>query len=478
MNRGVIGNCYATGPVTGGESSGHLGGLCGWNRSGAITNCYATGPVTGGDNSGSLGGLCGVSNGAITNCYATGSVTGRDDSNYLGGLCGRSNGTISNCFWDEETSGMTHSDGGTGKTTLQMKTKSTFTDAGWDFARDDGDWWSDWYMPSIDYPKLNWQPKIAYDGLPEISLPLSEYSTVQIDVYSPDNEAMNWTMTGYESCQWITSLDPNSGSSTGPMDRTTITIDIDSIDLSVGDYTCELTLTAENGVSLHVPVLLRVYNRVDFEELALLSQYWLSSGCDETQACSSADWYIDGTINNLDFQQLALSWLAEEIVIKRGWSDYLEDFSDGQPVEGWAYNSTGNGRIQVIGERLRMDCSRNGIYSLNEAVLHIDLSGQNDILLSFWQAESDDEQTSLPASFTGSVNGDGVAVSSDGVNWTTVVNASVLDVGIAGQTYTVDLDLVGLEYTSDFQIKFQQYDTNAWSTDGREWDDIQIYKAK
>jgi hypothetical protein len=36
-------------------------------------------------------------------------------------------------FWDIETSGEPNSAGGTGKTTAEMKTMSTFTDAGWDF---------------------------------------------------------------------------------------------------------------------------------------------------------------------------------------------------------------------------------------------------------------------------------------------------------------------------------------------------------
>jgi len=168
--------------------------------------------------------------------------------------------------------------------------------------------------------------------------------------------------------------------------------------------------------------------------------------------------------------------MGEEMITGSDWTDYLEDFSDGSlPVQDWSYNSTQNGRIQVIDQRLRMDCSSSGTSSLNEAVLHIDLEGQSDIMLSFWQAESDDELTTLPATFTDSYNGDGVAVSPDGVNWTTVATAYELDVGTTGQTFIVDLDALGLEYTSDFQIKFQQYDDYTWSSDGREWDDIQIY---
>jgi uncharacterized protein YprB with RNaseH-like and TPR domain len=41
-------------------------------------------------------------------------------------------GTITSCFWDTETSGLATSDGGTAKTTLEMKTAATYTN--WDFS--------------------------------------------------------------------------------------------------------------------------------------------------------------------------------------------------------------------------------------------------------------------------------------------------------------------------------------------------------
>ena len=42
-------------------------------------------------------------------------------------------GSFVSSFWDIQTSGQTTSAGGTGMTTAQMKTLSTFTSAGWDF---------------------------------------------------------------------------------------------------------------------------------------------------------------------------------------------------------------------------------------------------------------------------------------------------------------------------------------------------------
>jgi hypothetical protein len=124
--RGDIEYCFATGSVNGNRN---IGGLCGDNARGLVSNCYAMGSVSGADYA---GGLCGNSRSAdIINCYSNGYVTGDDDE--IGGLCGNSNGTVSDCFWDIETSGKSTSDGGTGKTTVEMQTELTFTDAGWDF---------------------------------------------------------------------------------------------------------------------------------------------------------------------------------------------------------------------------------------------------------------------------------------------------------------------------------------------------------
>jgi len=155
-NYGMITNCYSTGRVAGRY---HVGGLVGANWSSdraRITNCYSTGSVSGwynvgglvGDNvstitncysSGSItevlwgvGGLVGNNDfGSITHCYSTGSVTG---GVLLGGLVGvLKGGQVVASFWDTQTSGQPTSAGGTPKTTAEMKTKSTFTDAGWDF---------------------------------------------------------------------------------------------------------------------------------------------------------------------------------------------------------------------------------------------------------------------------------------------------------------------------------------------------------
>jgi hypothetical protein len=115
------------------QQAGGLVGRNGFNTGGTVKNCYATGNVSGTLYSGGLIGI--VISGVIENCYSTGVVTISDPAAYAqaAGLIGDNSGTVTNCFWDTQTSGKATSSGGTGKTTAQMKTLTTFTTANWDF---------------------------------------------------------------------------------------------------------------------------------------------------------------------------------------------------------------------------------------------------------------------------------------------------------------------------------------------------------
>ncbi len=154
---------------------------------------------------------------------------------------------------------------------------------------------------------------IGFSGQTTIELEKHEAGQIQVDVYSQIDQTLNWTITGQGGCSWITNLAPSAGASTGPDDKTTVTIDIDVAGLAPGDYTCELLLEADNGDITIIPVALTVYDRVDLEEGALLAQYWMAD-CGDVDDCIAADWCVDGTIDTLDLRQLALSWLGEEAI--------------------------------------------------------------------------------------------------------------------------------------------------------------------
>ncbi|MCK9322200.1 MAG: hypothetical protein M0P32_09385, partial [Bacteroidales bacterium] len=127
----IIETSFASGNVTGNDE---VGGLVGENDCLSITNSYALGNVTetSGDG-GEIGGLIGYHyGGIINNCYSAGEISSllvvEGD---VGGLIGYNWGesdVITNSFWDTETSTITISLGGTGKTTAQMKSISTFND--------------------------------------------------------------------------------------------------------------------------------------------------------------------------------------------------------------------------------------------------------------------------------------------------------------------------------------------------------------
>lgn len=148
---GVVSNCYATGSVGGSAAyaggvagvarpgawiqrsyaaasvagSASVGGLTGYVDTGAtVSNCYATGGVAASGSN--AGGLVGENYGSISNSYASGTVSAIGNA---GGLFGAGGGSVTASFWDVQTSGLGTSWGGTGKTTVQMKSLATFS--GW-----------------------------------------------------------------------------------------------------------------------------------------------------------------------------------------------------------------------------------------------------------------------------------------------------------------------------------------------------------
>jgi len=150
-------NSFSTGNVVG--TGNYVGGLVGCiAQNGTMTDCYSKSSVSGVNY---VGGLCGIveRSHSIYHFYSTGSVAG---SGNVGGLIGQGgveghsffgmNIGVTSSFWDIGTSGQAASSGGAGKTTLQMKTPATFSEAGWSGTL--------WCMDSTynnGYPYLFWQ---------------------------------------------------------------------------------------------------------------------------------------------------------------------------------------------------------------------------------------------------------------------------------------------------------------------------------
>ena len=149
---GLVNECYSKSSV---EGSSQVGGLVGGTTSGSLTkNCYSAGTVSG---TSASGGLLGANSGNVLNSYSIARVLGSGFS--IGGLIGNGNGSVNGCFWNKTASGQTQSDGGTGKTTTQMKSAGTFLSAGWDFMDETNNGTEDiwWILAGPAYPRLWWE---------------------------------------------------------------------------------------------------------------------------------------------------------------------------------------------------------------------------------------------------------------------------------------------------------------------------------
>jgi hypothetical protein len=198
----------------------------------------------------------------------------------------------------------------------------------------------------------------------------------------------------------------------------------------------------------------------------------------------------DGLVLELAAQQVAAVGVAEQHVdlvqvatpaaVNAQGVPYDQDFTDGLPTvdQGWEYYSSNQGRIQVLSNRLWMDDSGGGDpYSLNEAILHLNLTGKRGVQLMLNHTSLSDDVHSLPAGFTGHYNGDGIALSVDGIHWVTITPLTesfedrpfALD-GLLDQARTA----AGSTDVSDVRIKFQQYDNYPAPDDGRQFDSIRV----
>jgi hypothetical protein len=124
----LINGCSSNSSVlgTGSVIGGAVGSLC----ESQINNCYSMGSVQGDE---LVGGLIGSAYlPFVSSCYSVASVFGNSS---IGGLIASGyNGLYENCYWNIDTSSITTSEGGVGRTTVEMTfpyASNTYVD--WDF---------------------------------------------------------------------------------------------------------------------------------------------------------------------------------------------------------------------------------------------------------------------------------------------------------------------------------------------------------
>jgi peptidase C25-like protein/type IX secretion system substrate protein len=182
------------------------------------------------------------------------------------------------------------------------------------------------------------------------------------------------------------------------------------------------------------------------------------------------DWVISANMANYVQDIREYSYLKTNDTVP-----YSMGFEDGLDKNWRVETDLPYGRTLVTSENsphsgsmhLTMDTNTFSEFAYNKADLHLNLTGEDRLMLDFWWKEFNDE----------SHNGDGVFLSDDnGDNFTRIyqlVNGSVWE------NLMIDLDAAlntaGLEYNNNFIIRFQQYDNYPIGSDGFAFDDIQIY---
>ncbi len=182
---------------------------------------------------------------------------------------------------------------------------------------------------------------------------------------------------------------------------------------------------------------------------------------------------------------------------------FEDTFEAGPPLSAhWSTRSTGTGRIVVNDNydpdgayHVTMDSSYAGSYSANELTLAVDLEGASFVRLEYDWKDFGEEADPLPDSWTGSTQGDGVAISADGITWHRIADLFDPDGqrGDAGddeaaplrsgfyQTVIIDLDRAaseaGMAYSNTFRIRFQQYDNQPIDSDGIAIDNVKLIQG-
>jgi hypothetical protein len=197
VNHGAVSNCFSTGKVIGQASVGGLvgtsysysvvrgsyssasvsgnqaGGLVGHNTGSEIISCYCTGSVSGQRDVGGLLGL--LAFGRILNSFSISHVTSQSSA---GGLVGSNSDhmEILGSFWDVNRSGLTHSDGGIGMKSEQIRDVEALALNG--FALD-----PNWvFDEGWDHPRLAWETDSGYT-IPSVTIDWLNGSGTKEDPY-------------------------------------------------------------------------------------------------------------------------------------------------------------------------------------------------------------------------------------------------------------------------------------------------------
>jgi hypothetical protein len=135
---GIVGTCdrgellvsHSTGAIT--STGSYAGGLAGWSSC-LTSDSYSRSTVSGSSYAGGL--IGGISYYGVSRSYSTSASRG-----LVAFISHSPSASCTGAFWDKTLGSATSLCGASGKTTTEMKTKSTFESASWDFTPETGVW--------------------------------------------------------------------------------------------------------------------------------------------------------------------------------------------------------------------------------------------------------------------------------------------------------------------------------------------------
>jgi hypothetical protein len=193
-------------------------------------------------------------------------------------------------------------------------------------------------------------------------------------------------------------------------------------------------------------------------------------------------------ISDLDNVSLYYRWSEDN----RSWGVGIQNISIYEGFESgsmnsslWdVYSSTAYGQNEVNNTNpntgsyswlMAVDTQDN--YNLNELYTVYDFTGATNISIDFWQYDSSDEENDAPSSWNNHYDADAVAFTNDGTTWYEIIDAATLNIDSQWTRFTYNISShpnFDQNVTSNFAIKFQQYDNWIYANDGRLWDNIYI----
>ena len=324
---GIVGSNYNSGIISSSYFQGKLvcdsqitGGIAGHNENSIITNCYAVGDVSG---LMKVGGITGTNIGKVnkvgkvTNCFSICKLSGNE---FVGNLAGfvDPQGSYTGGFWNDEINLTLTGLGNVedpaevmGKSTSEMMTRATFTDAGWDFVGEDINGTEDIWQLSVDglmYPKLWWEEgpvKAEVSITPSTINCTSNGKWLKVRMTLPDSynyddidadASILLTTYGLESVNTKISINDD--------DQVKISVEFDREEFCsvVENVNQELVVAGffvDGNIFYGSDTIKIITNRL--EKLTEFSSYWLSTDCGKPDWCNGYDIDHNTIVDMYDF---------------------------------------------------------------------------------------------------------------------------------------------------------------------------------